>query len=75
MTRKLPVAKALIHEIDPVGRRHRIVLIVGGVPQHGDWYELSELALFKGLLAAAREFSGLPRGIFQAVSRPHEVLG
>lgn len=74
MTRKPAPAKALIHEIDSVRRQHRIIMVVGGMPQHGDWVDLSQLATFKGLSAAAQEFSGVPKGIFQAVSRPHEVL-
>jgi len=74
MTRKPPAAKALIHEIDSVRRQHRIVMVIGGVPQRGEWADLNQLATFKTLTAAAHEFTGLPKGIFQAVSRPHEVL-
>ena len=74
MTRKPPPAKALIHEVDPVRRQHRIVMVISGVPQRGEWAELTQLATFKGLTAAAQDFTGMPKGIFQAVSRPHEVL-
>ena len=73
MTVRKP-SRHLIHEVDQTRRQHRIVIMQGSVPLRGDWADLHQLAHFKGLTAAAGEFSGLPLGIFRAQQQPHEVL-
>ena len=64
----------VLHQIDSVRRQHRIVFMRDGRPDEGSWFELSQLAVYRGHFASVIEKDGLPEGVFTVTRRVYEVL-